>query len=146
MHRLRGQCHCGDLSVELELTAELPSYGSRECDCDFCRRHGAAWLSDPNGSMRVSVRGPTGNAWYRQGSGTAEFLVCRQCGVVVGAFYRDGQRLIGVANVRALDDAAALGPRQPVSPKTLTAAQKSERWRILWFQRVVIQTPPHEAS
>jgi hypothetical protein len=138
MHRLHGQCHCGDISVELELTAAPSSYQPRACDCDFCRRHGAAYLSDPEGSMVVATRVQNRGEWYRQGSGTAEFLLCPRCGVLVGAFYRDGERLLGVANIRALDDAAALGPPQTVSPKTLSAVQKAERWRTIWFQQVRI--------
>src|SRR5579864_1455137 len=68
MHRLTGQWHCGDLRVELELPAELVSYGPRECDCDFCRKHGAAYVSDREGTMRVSAKAKIRSAWYRQGS------------------------------------------------------------------------------
>jgi len=140
MHKLQGQCHCGDMSVELELPGELAGYRPRECDCDFCRRHGAAYVSDRDGAMRVRVKTKPRSAWYRQGSGTAEFLLCAQCGVLVGAFYRDGERLLGVANVRALNDDSAFGPRVSISPKSLDTSQKTERWRTLWFQRVSIET------
>jgi len=139
MHRIHGQCHCGNITVEVGLPKPPQSYSPRVCDCDFCRKHGAAYLSDIDGSLNFTITGQTQAAPYRQGSGVAEFIICRQCGVLVGAFHVDGSRTLGVVNVRALDGVGAFGQAQPISPKTLTAAQKIERWRTLWFPRVGIE-------
>ena len=51
---LHGGCHCGALRVEFETRApeELPL---RECQCTFCRRHGALNTVDANGRVRVVV-------------------------------------------------------------------------------------------
>ena len=57
MHvQLSGGCHCGNLRLQVELTRIPGEYSPRACDCDFCCKHGAAWLSDPQGSLRISVR------------------------------------------------------------------------------------------
>src|SRR5450756_2542718 len=50
MNKVSGGCHCGNITVDLELTAEPETYHPRVCDCDFCRKHGAASLSDTKGS------------------------------------------------------------------------------------------------
>ena len=55
-NRFAGGCHCGNLSFVFEATAPLESLGLRACMCSFCRAHGARNTSDPNGTIRISVR------------------------------------------------------------------------------------------
>ncbi len=47
MSTVLGGCDCGNLSVELELSEPSNSYRPRACDCSFCRKHVAAYVSDP---------------------------------------------------------------------------------------------------
>jgi hypothetical protein len=149
VHALSGGCHCGSVRVEAQLTRPLDSYHPRACDCDFCRKHAAAWISDRDGRVRIcTVRGDQG-VTYRQGSGQAELLLCGNCGVLVAAVYRRGERLFAVVNARAIDGRAGFGSEQPVSPKTLSGDQKAERWQDIWFRNVTIQQIdqiPAEAS
>jgi hypothetical protein len=72
---------------------------------------------------------------YRQGSGSAEMLFCGRCGVLVGALYIDAGCCLGVVNASVLET-TALGSPEIVSPKTLTAEAKVERWHRLWFKDV----------
>lgn len=139
MHALSGGCHCGILRVELELSRPPETYRPRACDCDFCSKHAAAWISDREGRVRIRSENKAGAVTYRQGSGQAELLLCNNCGVVVAALYRRGQRLYGAVNARALGGGAGFGSEQPVSPKTLSAGQKAERWQDLWFSDVAIE-------
>jgi len=62
-------------------------------------------------------------------------LLCGRCGVLIGALYADAGHCLGVVNVRVLE-AIALGSPETVSPKTLTASAKVERWHRLWFRDV----------
>jgi hypothetical protein len=133
-----GGCHCGNLRLQLQLTGAPGEYRPRACDCQFCRKHGAAWVSDPQGSLRIGVRDQRELGRYQQGSGTAELLLCRRCGVLVGACYDDAGRLYGVANAKVIDDGTSFGAEQVVSPQQLTAADKTRRWRELWFPEVSI--------
>jgi hypothetical protein len=75
---------------------------------------------------------------FRQGSNTAEMLLCRTCGVLVGALYREAHRLFGTLNVKALESRPSFGPEQGVSPKLLSPDQKVRRWRELWFPDVLL--------
>jgi hypothetical protein len=133
-----GGCHCGNLRLQVQLTGAARDYQPRACDCDFCRKHGAAYLSDRHGSVRISVQHERLLGRYRQGSGNAEMLLCRNCGVLVGACYHDGERLYGVVNVGALADRAQFDAQQVVSPQQLSAAEKVQRWRGIWFPDVSI--------
>ena len=135
MHQVSGRCHCGNITVQVAMTESPETYRPRACDCEFCRKHGAAYLSDPNGSLRIHVIEPQLMSRYRQGSGAAEMLVCRRCGVLIGALYADASRQLGAINVRVLDT-TAWGSPESVSPKTLTENAKVDRWRQLWFRDV----------
>jgi hypothetical protein len=138
VHRLSGGCHCDSIRVELELTRSPDSYHPRACDCDFCRKHVAAWISDPEGRVRIRSERER-HSIYRQGSGQAELLLCGRCGVVVAVLYRHEKRLYAAINVRAIDGGAGFAAEQPVSPKTLSGQQKAERWQDIWFANVTIE-------
>ncbi len=138
MHRISGGCHCGNVSVEVELTAEPASYTPRACDCDFCRKHGAAWLSDVNGALQIRLTDPGEVSRYRQGSGQAQILLCRNCGVVVGVLYETDGRVRGAVNATALHGAATFAPAQVASPQKLSAVDKAKRWQDLWFPDVTV--------
>ena len=138
MHTVNGGCHCGNILVQMQLTREPAAWVPRACDCDFCRTHGAAWVSDPSGSLLIRIGDESRAGAYRQGSGTAEMLVCRTCGVLVGALYRDAPRKYAVVNVRAVDPRSRFGAEQPVSPKALPATARVRRWQEIWFSNVTI--------
>jgi hypothetical protein len=137
--RLTGGCHCGNISVAVELTRAPDTYHPRACDCDFCRRHGAAWVSDPQGSLLIRIADERDASRYLQGAGIAEMLLCRRCGVLVAALW-PGQRLHGVVNATALAAREAFAAAQPVSPKQLSPEQKTSRWQSLWFANVSVTT------
>lgn len=132
----RGGCHCGRVAFEALLTRPLPDYVPRACDCSFCRKHGAAWLSDADGLLAVHLRGEP--VRYRQGSAQAEFIACAHCAVLVLVTSEvDGRRYAAI-NARALEASADLGAEQTASPQTLDAGQKVDRWSRLWFADVRI--------
>lgn len=132
MHKISGGCHCGNITVQVTLTRHPETYRPRACDCDFCRKHAAAYISDPDGSLVIRVTESQLTTRYRQGSGEADMLLCGRCGVLIGAVYADAQHRLGVVNVRVLET-TALGLPETVSPKALTTAARIERWQRLWF-------------
>jgi hypothetical protein len=92
VHRFEGGCHCGNLAYVFEASAPLDALGLRADMCSFCRAHGARNTSDPKGTMRIVVRDPAKVSRYRFGLKTADFLVCAECGVYIGAVLGDGGR------------------------------------------------------
>jgi hypothetical protein len=139
--RLAGRCHCGNIRVTVDLTDAPAAYAPRACDCEFCRKHGAAWVSDPQGSLLIQIRNEGDTGRYAQGAGIAEMLLCRNCGVLVGALWRE-RRLYGVVNVSVLDERAAFADPQQVSPRTLSADAKRSRWQSIWFANVTLTIDP----
>lgn len=140
-HRLIGGCACGAVAVEVGLGRELASYSPRACDCDFCCERGAAWLSDPAGSLRLRANADQGFRIERQGSGQAEFLSCAACGTLLAVRWRDGDgHAYGAVNARTLVRRDEFASEQGASPKRLEAAEKTARWQALWFADVGVDT------
>jgi hypothetical protein len=138
MHNMTGGCHCGNVLVHMELGFAPNSFNPRACDCDFCRMHDACYVSDTRGSVRFQIKQEHDCAYYRQGSGIAQFLICRNCAVLIGVLYRAEPLLYAAVNARIFGAAACFGSEQPASPKHLSETQKVERWREVWFSKVRI--------
>jgi len=136
MHSASGGCHCGNIQLDLQLANAPASYQPRACDCAFCRKHGAAYISDAHGSLRVRIKDQRQSGRYRQGSELAEMLLCTHCGVLMGALYRAEGRIYATVNVRVIEGAESFGVEQAVSPKQLSPDAKVSRWKDLWFSSV----------
>jgi len=105
-----GGCHCGNLRLRLHLTRPPAEYATRSCSCSFCRAHATRTLSDPDGRVEIRARDWALVERYRFGSGTADFLLCRTCGVYIGAVCETEQGLCAVTNVNSLVDLEAFAP------------------------------------
>lgn len=137
---LQGSCHCGRLRLEFTTEQEPASIVPRACDCAFCQKHGAAYISDPAGQLSVSESDSDALREYRQGSNTARFLVCGHCGVLVAVVFEHDSRIYGAANARCLDGQTGLGSSVPASPQTLSQEEKVSRWLKVWVPDVVLTT------
>jgi hypothetical protein len=100
-HRFEGGCHCGNLSFVFEASAGLDVLGLRADQCSFCRAHAPRTTSDPDGIIRLSVHDPAKLSRYRFAQRTADFLVCTECGVFIGALMRDGAQQWMTVNANA---------------------------------------------
>jgi len=137
-HKYAGGCHCGNIAVEMKLTGRPDSYNPRACDCDFCRKHAASYISDPHGRLEVIVKDEANVSIYRQGSEIADCLVCGVCGVLVGISYEEDGRVYATVNSKAIGRGADFGAEIAVSPKTLSDQDKVQRWKNVWFSDVRI--------
>jgi hypothetical protein len=109
-----GSCHCGNVTLRFE-TAEPPAaFTVRACGCGFCRRHQTRTVADPAGRLRLTVRDPTRVNRYRFGLRTTDFLICRECGVYLGAVYHDDDGAWALINTPVL--AAREEFAQPATP------------------------------
>ena len=110
-----GGCHCTNISVALRLSRPPEQMPLRSCSCAFCRAHGTRTLSDRDGAVDIAAGDWTLVERYRFGSRTADYLVCRRCGVYVGAVCETASGLRAVVNVNCLGDRAAF-TQAPAAP------------------------------
>jgi hypothetical protein len=126
-----GGCHCGAVQFVFRTQRALSDFTPRACDCDFCTRHRAGWVSDAAGMLRITASDRLSR--YRQGSGQAEFLVCGNCGVLVAVICADDDGVLrGAVNRNGFDERERLGTEVVASPQQLTPEAKLARWSQLW--------------
>ena len=139
MNKAKGGCHCGNISFEMEVTWEPSSFQPRACDCDFCTKHGAAYLSDNNVKVNLLVKNKSELAKYRQGSEIADFLICKICGVLVAVCFEKQNQIIAAVNYKAVCEDIGFDQDLVVSPKMLSKNEKTLRWQDIWFHDVKIE-------
>lgn len=137
---LEGRCHCGAITLDFSTTRRPADTAPRACDCSFCRAHGAAWVSDPAAQLIIEAHLPERLCRYRQGSESAQFLLCRDCGVLVAVMFDDGDRYYAAVNLRCLEARDAFAAPVSASPQRLSKEDKVARWRQAWIADV--QLPP----
>jgi hypothetical protein len=137
--RLTGGCHCGNLELAFETRRRPGELAVRACGCAFCRRHGARTVSDPAGRVEFVVHDPAQLSRYGFGLGTAQFLVCRTCGVYVGAVMAEAGALYATLNINALATPEAFTRAAvAVSYDREAAADRRARRLALWTPATVV--------
>lgn len=101
---IHGQCHCGNIALELEWAGDPPEIPARACGCSFCVAHGGVWTSNPNTGLSVVVRDASLLSKYAFGTRTATFYVCSRCGVVPLVTSEIVDHLYAVVNVNVLEN------------------------------------------
>jgi len=137
-HTVTGGCHCHNVAVTMQLSRSPEFYHPRACDCDFCTRHGAAYISDAEGVLAIRIHDKRAVGKYLQGDQLAEFVLCRTCGVLIGVVYQSGERLYAAVNANIVGTGSGFGERQASSPKQLSASEKTKRWKSVWFAEVAV--------
>ena len=97
-----GTCHCGAVGYVFRTQLPPHAWTLRACQCGFCRAHAVVTTSDPHGTLEFVVRDAGALNHYRFGLLTADFLICRNCGVYIGAAMRGAQGRFGIVNLHAL--------------------------------------------
>ncbi len=111
-----GSCHCGAIGFTFRTGVNPEQWSIRACQCSFCRAHDALSTSDPAGQIAFAAARPELLQKYRFGLKTADFLLCRECGVYIGAVIASAGAAFGIVNVHALQEAPAnLAATAPIS-------------------------------
>ena len=134
-----GGCHCGNIRLGFSTELDPPQIEVRACQCSFCVRHGSRAAADAAGKLIISVKDEARLQRYQFGLRTADYLICRECGVYVAAITgdddaiaRDDARAIVIIN--ALDDRERFN-QEPVSVDfdAESREQRQARRRARWM-------------
>ncbi len=102
--KVSGGCHCG--AVRFTLSLPEPPVPALDCNCSICQRSGFLHVIVPHGELSLE-RGEEALTSYRFGTGAAEHLFCRHCGVK--SFYQPRSHPDSWSvNARCLDEPVAL--------------------------------------
>jgi hypothetical protein len=137
MDRLGG-CHCGNIHVRLRLSKPPQDTPLRACACSFCRAHSTRTLADPAGLFEVSADDLLLVEKYRFGSRTADYVVCRRCGIYIAAVCETSAGTRAVVNINCLVDRASFSQVPAVSDYDgETTAERLSRRAARWMPAVV---------
>lgn len=120
-----GSCHCGALGWVFHTAVDPASWVVRSCQCSFCRTHGTRNTTDPAGRVDFRCADPEAIARYRFGLETTDFLLCRRCGVYVGAVIERPEGRFATLNLNALT--APLDARPDAEPVDYDAEGREDR-------------------
>ena len=128
-----GSCHCGAIGFEFSTDIPPARWPVRACQCRFCRAHDALSASTPDADIRFTATNSDMLQKYRFGLRTADFLLCRECGVYIGAVIETDGGAFGIVNVHALVEAPAdLAATAPISYDAENTggrvSRREERW------------------
>lgn len=127
MKTYRARCHCGAIGYEYQTALAVPEWDVRCCQCSFCTRHASATTSDPAGSVRFFFEEPGMLQRYRFGTGNTDFLLCKRCGVYLGAVVETDAGVFATLNTRAMGDIPGLPEARPVSYDDQDAQERLAR-------------------
>jgi hypothetical protein len=101
--KIKGGCHCRAIRFEAEVADAVELL---DCNCSICAMTGFRHLIVPHADFTLRA-GANALASYRFGTGAAEHLFCRTCGVK--SFYQPRSHPDAWSvNYNALDDPGAL--------------------------------------
>jgi len=101
-HIYNGSCHCGNISFEFSTNKSIEEFAPRICSCSFCLRHGGRYISDPDGRLEISCKDNAQLNRYQFGHKTADFILCKNCGVFIGAICTIDERDYAVINIKTM--------------------------------------------
>lgn len=140
MRTIRGRCHCGNIAFELQWPEPDGMLAVRACSCTFCVKHGGVYTSHPDARLRARVADESLLSSYAFGTETAQFFVCRRCGVVPLVTSRIDGGEFAVVNVNTFEN---------VDPSELDATttdfdgesieERLARRKHRWIPRVEIE-------
>jgi hypothetical protein len=127
-----GRCHCGAIGFELRTSHPPAEWTVRACQCSFCRSHGARTTSDPQGTVRFVIADLTKLNRYRFGLRSADFFVCRDCGVYVATVVTSARGQFATLNINVLQPPVDVPAAAAMSYESESADQKLARREHLW--------------
>jgi hypothetical protein len=127
-----GSCHCGAIGFEFYASRQPEHWPVRACQCSFCRAHGARTTSDPAGFLIFRIADPAQLQRYRFGLRSADFLICRSCGVYLAAAVMTRRGRFATLNVHTIRDRIVLPESRPVSYDGESLGDRQTRREHRW--------------
>jgi hypothetical protein len=127
-----GSCHCGAIGFTFRAPEPPDRWQVRACQCSFCRGHGARTTSDPAGTVCFRIDDDSRLHRYRFGLRSADFLVCRTCGVYIASVMVSPRGRFATVNINALRSPIDVADAVPMKYDDESLEQKRRRREERW--------------
>ena len=131
-HVFEGRCHCGAIGFTFRASEPPDRWQVRACQCSFCRAHGARTASDPAGTVRFRIDDESLLHRYRFGLRSADFLVCRTCGVYIASVMSSPHGNFATVNINAIRAPIDVADAVPMKYDDESLEQKRRRREQRW--------------
>ncbi len=136
MNEISGRCKCGNIELRGSIRDDSLEITPRVCGCNFCRQNKAVYLSDTQGSVEFRFKDKEKVKIHKQGSGLANFIICKSCGSFIGVTYDSGDEIFATLNLNLLNDLPPLQAPEASIPGNEAVDDKVKRWQHMWFKSV----------
>jgi hypothetical protein len=131
--RFDGTCHCGAIGYAYRTRLAPSAWSVRACQCSFCLAHMTLTTSDPASRLEFFEHTAGALNRYRFGRHITDSLICRICGVYIGAIVATARGRFGIVNTNAMRNRpTGLPPAELKDYGNETAEQRSARREQRW--------------
>lgn len=137
---LTGGCHCGIITYALSWPEKDLPIPARSCTCSFCTKHNNRYTSHPKARLKVRFADGELISRYRFGTGSADFIFCKRCGVMPLLTTEIDGKVFSLVNVNSLDDQSIVAMDVPAMTFEGEALEdRTARRKKNWIRAVEVQ-------
>lgn len=137
---LKSDCHCGNIHVELHTNLDAAAITSRICQCGLCKQHSAKWVSDAQGEAKLQFKDKDSVSFYRFGHSTSDFIICKNCGVLMAAVCKLDDNDRAVINITPMTKEVFSAPSVLTDFDYETVDERLARRARNWIGKVTIES------
>ena len=141
-HEIAGGCHCSAIRWRMNSPVAPEGMPIWICGCSFCVKHGVRYSSWSEAELLLDAIEPDQVAHYAFGHGTADFVFCARCGVIIAALMAEADGTTGVLNLNSADAAERFTrPPNHLDFEGETVDERRSRRRKFWIGSVAWAKP-----
>jgi hypothetical protein len=127
------------MAYTLEWPSDEGPRAGRYCTCSFCTKHNNNYLSHPDAVLDLTIADTEKLNRYSFATGTAQFLICLECGVMPVVLGHQNGELQGVVNANTLENFKLPEASTPVTYDGESIDLRLERRKKTWIGRVTVK-------
>jgi hypothetical protein len=133
---IRGSCKCNNIEI-LWHTVDH-SLVPRVCQCHYCISKNVSYVSKAGTRVEVTIRKENLHHVHQQGTISAKFHECRNCGELVFVSAEIEEELYCSLNSNCINNPFGFSASVKMQLSNQTVTEKKNRWRQNWCHPVLI--------
>ena len=138
MNSYEGGCSCKNIVISLFLDSELSQHTPRACQCSYCKKKNAAYISFSDWRMEVKIKNSDQINKFRFSTRTADFVSCKICDELIYVVSKIGNINYSVVNITAFKNIKFPGPEECDFDSEIQSERLIRR-ELNWISNVYIE-------
>ena len=141
---IRGSCKCNNIEIVWHTVDR--SLVPRECQCHYCLSKNISYVSKSGTRVEVNIRDERLHHVHQQGTRSAKFHECSNCGELVFVTAEIEEELYCSLNSNCISNPLGFSSAVKMQLHNQTATEKKDRWRQNWCHPVLITSQGNRDS